>query len=127
MRLWQEAVSVSTSGSAGSATGSTGSKATLSGFVLAVHLSYDGSCPAGTTVTVAAASTPTESILTVTGNTDGWFYPRRQTHDAAGTALTLDGTEPQVDKFVLNDRVSVAVADCDELENAASCTIYWVE
>lgn len=57
------------------------------------------------TVTLATASSPATTFLTLTAGGTQWYYPRVQVHSTAGAALTTDGTRLNVDKLPINDYV----------------------
>lgn len=114
-------VTVTTSGSAGSATGSAKTKP-ISGKVLAVHLDYTSE-PATTDVTVATAHAPVATILTITdGNTDGWFYPRALLDDTAGADLTAI-----YDAIPIDDEITVSVAQADNAGTVAATILVETE
>lgn len=101
-------VTATTSGSAGTATGSARTKP-ITGKILAVHLDYTSE-PATTDVTVATAHAPVATILTITnGNTDGWFYPRALLQDIVGADLTAI-----YDPIPIDDEISISVAQADD-------------
>jgi hypothetical protein len=115
-------VAVTTVGANGVAVGS--GSISLAAFggeakVLGIYLDYAGTAPATTDVTITdGAGTP---VLTRTDTaTDGAFYPARQGHDAAGTAIAnvyLVGLPVRSD-------LTVAVAQCNALDPAVTATFY---
>ena len=127
--LWKEAIAVTTAGADGSAVGTAYSHNTVMGYIHAAYVDYSGTlCPSTTDLTVGAASTPTENIINLAnGTTDAWIYPRRQVHNNAGTGLTLEGTEPVVDKYIVYDRVKVVVGDCNAITDAVTVYLFWEE
>lgn len=96
-------------GEAGAATSTITTSIGYKGAVHAVYVQYEDSPPATTDVTISTAA-PTQTLLTLTNaNTDGWFYPRVNIHDATGSA------EADVwDKFPLGHTVTVAIAGANE-------------
>ena len=57
---------------------------------------------------------PVITLLTLTDNaTDGLWHPRAILHDAAGAAVTYDGTNELYGCFVIDDYVKVTVAQAD--------------
>lgn len=108
---------VATTGSAGSATGSTNAGIPGGyGQVVSVSLDYSGSAPATTDVTIKSNG---ETILTVSNNkTDGVYYPRAAVCDSAGSAISGEYTTPTVSRDV-----TVEVADCDALAVAVTAAI----
>lgn len=108
-------VNVTTTGSAGSASG-TGDTTPLSGELISVHLDYHASAPGGTTdVTVTELGGAARTFLTRTNSaTDGTFYPRVLLDDTAGADLTaIYGTFA-----VAGHSLRVSVAQCDALTDA---------
>jgi hypothetical protein len=109
----QETISVTTTGSAGSATG-TGRSGALSGFLLDVYLDFHASSPATTDTTIAYDEPDNGNILVVTNSsTDALHAPRKQVSDSAAAAI--DGV---YDLYPLNGNVTVALAGCDALTAA---------
>jgi len=96
-------------GSAGSATSTITKAISYRGVVHAVYVQYNDSPPATTDVTLATAA-PTATFLTLTNaNTDGWFYPRVNAHDAAGSAEAT-----VFEKVALGQTVTCTIAGADE-------------
>mgnify|MGYP001558893609 CR=1 FL=1 len=118
-------ISVTTTGVAGSASGSA-IKAVPKGKVKAIYLDYHASAPATTDVTVKAEADSTGipgdlTLLTRSNSaTDGWFYPKVQKHDNAGAAITGDYDDPVVHGGIL----SVTVAQADALTDCVTAYIY---
>lgn len=99
-------VSVTVAGSAGSATGSGDTGRPVNGKVVGVYVDYT-SQPATTDTTITDGQS--QAILTLTNNnTDGWYYPRTQTDDTAGSAISA-----QYDFLYVDDYVTVAIAQGD--------------
>lgn len=118
-----ELVSVTTTGSNGSAAGSATSHI-LTGRLIAVYIDYTNQ-PSTTDVTIATVNAPVRTLLTITdANTDAWFYPRVQVHGVTGTALTMDGTRLLTDTLPLNDYVGVTVAQGDSAKTVDVYLIY---
>ena len=124
MSLITKELSVTTTGSAGSALGSSSVAVPLSELV-AVHIDYHASAPAGTTDLTISTPAPSPgtavalTILTLTNTvTDGWFYPRVQDHDNVGAAITGSYSEPPVH----GGSLLVSIAQSDALTNAAVVT-----
>lgn len=115
-------VTVTASGSAGSASGSAKTNGGISGRVLAVHFDFSAS-PASTIDTVlATGNTPTNTILTLSNVTaDGWYYPRAQMQGNTGTALT--GIYEPVP---VADSLSVSLAQANN-GDSVTATIYTEE
>lgn len=112
-------IPVTTTGSAGSATGST-TTAAYSGIITAVKLDYSGSAPATTDVTLSEVGGGGRTLLTVTNNnTSAAYYPTVEAQDTSGVGVSgvrwpiaLGGTALKVD-----------VAGSDPLTNAV---VAWV-
>lgn len=119
-------VHVTTTGSAGSASGDTTIEFPIPlGFIDAIELDYHGSAPATTDVTVVETDTNglEQTILSVSdNNTDGTYYPRHKLHlGADGSELTNYGP------FVVEGKLKVSVVQCDALTNAVIAKIRWFE
>ncbi len=120
MPIEKHTVNVSTTGSAGSATGSAVLALPLSELV-ALHLDYHASAPATTDVTISSPGNPLAlTILTRTSSkTDGWFYPRVNDHDNAGAAITGSYSDP-----VVHGNLLVSIAEADTLTDCLVVTVY---
>lgn len=110
-------IAVTTTGVAGSATGTgdTGSPP-IRGEVLGVYLNFHGSAPATTDTTLRTKGNgvPSYNLLVVTDSaTDGFFAPRAKPVDNANSAIT-NAHAP----FVVSDVLEISVAQCDALTNA---------
>jgi hypothetical protein len=115
------AVPVTTTGSAGSATG-TGRSPSLNGFLLDIYFDF-AAAPSTTDTTVAfEAGSGGGTILTLTNtNTDVLHAPRKNASDNAGTAIT-----GVYDCYPLNGVVTVALAQCDALAPAVTAYIRYM-
>ena len=113
-------------GGAGVAT-ATGYSPQMKGELLAVHVAYVGSPPAGTTdFTLSDESDPaSESIVTLANAaTDIKLYPRRVTELNDGTDITYDGTNEVYEPYVVHGRLEATIAQAN---NDDSCTVTaWV-
>ena len=111
-------VSITTVGSAGSATGS-GTTVPIKGFLLDVYLDYHASAPATTDVTI---SDPVFGNLLVKSdnNADCKLAPREPLCDAAAAATGL------YDLIPINSALTVTVAQADALTNCVVATIRWL-
>lgn len=121
--MYTHKITVTVSGSAGSATGSSQTRLPVNGKIAAVYVDYT-SQPATTDLTLKTAgnNSPAQTILSLTNaNTDGWFYPRAALHKNDGTALSYDGTNPVTDEFPVDDYLTVTVTQ----GNAGSVDV-WV-
>lgn len=106
-------IPVTTTGTAGAATGSATSDSTIMGFLVDVFLDYHASTPATADVTISFA-TRGGTIATATSTaTDILIAPRQGLVTSAGVAITDSHA-----MFLLNDKVTVAVAEGDALTDA---------
>ena len=118
MRLYGPLNSGAAAGSAGSATANADSSIRLIGRVVGIYVKYNDSPPAATTdVTIKAIGTspapPTYNLLVLTNAaTDGWFYPRVQVCDTAGSAIANEYTP-----LVLHDYINLAIAQANAADN----------
>jgi hypothetical protein len=113
MQIEQEVVRVTTTGSAGSATG-TASSGAINGFLLDVYLDFHASAPATTDTTIAFDEPDLGNILVVTNSaTDALYAPRKQASDSTGAAIS-----GSYDLYPVNGNISVSVGGSDALANA---------
>jgi len=125
-----EQVKVTTTGSAGSATGAANTARAIVGKILKVRLNYHANAPATTDVTITerVGSTDWETIHTETDSkTDVTRYPRRAVEDNAETTVTYDGTNEIYEPFVVSDHMRVAVAQADALTDCVVVDIFYEE
>lgn len=121
MEIVTEKVVVTTTGSAGSATGSTDSE-TLHGLLLDVYLDYHASAPGATTDVTIAFKTRGGNVLVVSNSaTDGLYHPRAKPVDNANGAITNAH-----DRFALNDKLTVSVAQSDALTACVTAYIRYL-
>lgn len=109
-------------GGAGTSTATANTSVPIEGEILAIHLAYLDSPPAGTTdVTIAEAGpTPQQTILTVANAaTDGWFYPMAQAKNTAATDISGMGRPL---KTACNLSVTIAQANDGD---GVTATIMW--
>ena len=107
-----EKVSVTTTGSAGSATGSSTSEV-MEGELLDVYLDFHASAPATTDTTVAFADRGGNILVVTDSKTDALFAPRVKPVDNANAAITNAH-----DRFGLNGALTVSLAGADALTGA---------
>lgn len=120
MSIQVSIVRVTTTGSAGSASGNADS-AEIAGKVLGIFLDYHASAPATTDVTIKATSPADYNILVVSNNaTDGYYTPRAKPVDNANVAITNAH-----DEFAVAGKVNVAVAQADALTDCVVAYIFW--
>lgn len=130
MTIRSETIAVTTTGSAGSATGSTTSPRIV-GEILGIDVNYHASAPGTTDLTIAAdgvsGGQAARNILVITNSaTDAYKVPMAPVVDAANAAsLYAAAGEPVERPMVVNGTVTVSLAGCDALTNAAVVTIHY--
>ncbi len=120
MTIQKHELKVSTTGSAGTATGSSVLALPISELV-AIYVDYHASAPSTTDLTLTSPGNPASvTILTLTNvNTDGWYYPKVQKHDNAGAAITGDYADPPI-----HGNLQIDLAQADALTDAVVTTVY---
>ena len=118
MRLTQYSGAVTTTGSAGAATGSVTIQVPRWGHLEWVYLDFHASAPATTDTTVAYADTPPGGNIMVKTNsaTDALFFPRAGAVDVAAAAITNSFT-----RYPVGGSITVSLAQCDALTVAVTC------
>jgi hypothetical protein len=113
-----ETIKVTTTGAAGSATGSA-STVPIQGFLLDVYLGYHASAPATTDVTI---TDPVFGNLVVKSNNNAGckLSPREPTCDAAGADTGL------YDLIPINSALTVTVDQADALADCVTATIRYM-
>jgi hypothetical protein len=114
-------------GSAGSAT-ATGYSAPVAGKVLAVHVDYVDSPPAGTTdFTLSDEDDPaSEAIISLSNTaTDIKIYPRRVTEKNDGTDILYTTGEEVYEPYVVHGRLEATIAQANA-GDSVTVTV-WVE
>lgn len=112
-------IPVSTTGAAGSATGSKRSALLVYGRITAIRVDYAASAPATTTVTVKELGAMGRTLLDVpAGNTDGVFYPSAQLQGITGT-----GIGEYVPFVVAGEALEVTVGASNQLTDAVIVTV----
>lgn len=119
MRVTQYSGSVTTTGSAGSATGTATINVTQWGYLEYVYLDFHASAPATTDTTIAYGGTPPGGNIMVKSNsaTDAVFYPRGGAVDSAAAAITNSAV-----RLAVGGPITVSLAQCDALTGAV--TVY---
>lgn len=113
--MTEHVIQVTTTGSAGSATGATESEDLVYGFIEAIKLDYHASAPATTDLTIAEVEGMARTLFTRTNSaTDGTFYPLIQAQDTTGTNIT--GVYSGI--YVEGVHLNVSLAQSDALTNA---------
>ena len=117
----QEVLRITTTGTAGAATGSAKSKA-INGFLLDVYLNFHASAPATTDTTVAMDEPDLGNLLVVTNSaTDALIAPRQKPVDNANVAITNAH-----DRFPLSGNITISLAGSDALTDALVATIRYL-
>jgi hypothetical protein len=121
-----ETLRITTTGSAGSATGSATTVKTH-GEILGIYIDYHASAPGATTdITIAepaedANHTPASVYAKSDSATDVYIIPGRFAVTNADAALTNDVTP---ERYFISRRLKAALAQCDALTDAAKVTIF---
>lgn len=111
-------VTVATTGAEGSASGSADSPG-INGHIAAIYLDFSGSATPSTDVTVSYKTRGGNVLATSNTVTDALIYPHAKPVDNANAAIT-DAHTP----FVLNDRLTISVAQSSSLSAAVTAYIY---
>lgn len=115
---------VTTTGSAGAATGTATTELPLNGAVWELIVTFHASAPATTTVDVDEVGGASRKILDLAaGNTSASYRPRLVSHSVTGTASS-SYSEPFL---ITGRRVTVTVALSDALTNAVTVTLILLE
>lgn len=120
MKLNVFSKAITSTGSAGSATGSGTLSIPVAGYVEWVYLDYHASAPATSDVTLANAGTPPGgNILVVSNNaTDGLYFPRGGAVTVAGAAIT-----DSHDKIAIAGDITLSIAQSDALTNVVTAYV----
>jgi hypothetical protein len=111
-------IPVTTTGSAGAATGT--ARMSITGFIEAIRVNYHGSAPATTTVDIDEDGGLGRKLMDLAAaNTDAVIYPIVQNTDNTGAPVEAEYTR----YLVPNTPVIVTVAASDALTNAVVLTI----
>lgn len=113
MNIITYAVTVTTTGGAGAATG-TATSETIVGELVDIYLDFHASAPATTDTTIASTNAQQGTIMTKANSaTDALFTPMRLATDAAGASIA-----GVYRPWFLNAPVTVSLAQCDALTGA---------
>lgn len=105
---------ITTTGSAGSATGSATVNLDQPGYLEWIYYDFSASAPATSDTTLAHGGTPAGNILVVTNSvTDVRHYPRAGVVDSAASAITNSHT-----RHALTADPTISIAQCDALAPA---------
>ena len=120
MGIERKVLTISTTGSAASATGS-GVLALPPCELLALFFDFNASAPSttDTTVTAIGGDEADQTLLTLTNvNTDAWYRPKLQDHDSAGAAITGAYKHP-----VIHNNLLIEIAQADALAPCETVTV----
>lgn len=117
-------LAVNTTGGAGVSAGNTQTAFEVRGWIDSIYYDFHASAPGATTDTVVSeVGGANQTIQTLTNTaTDVIKYPVRQNHDNAGSAVA-----GSYDRFYVNGKLKVAVAQCNDLTPAVTVTITVIE
>ena len=120
-------IEATTTGSAGSATGTGVSEHVVKGKVLRVDINYHASAPASTDITLAQTNEVVAANIVAKDNsaTDATYYPRVQVTNNGGTGLTLEGSEPMAEPYVVCDTLTLTVSGSNALTNCVVADVYY--
>jgi len=113
------AVTVGASGAEGSGTGSADSPV-MNGYLEAIHLDFSASATDTMDVTIAYKSRGGNVLATTNTKTDVLKHPRAKPVDNANSAITNAH-----DRFVLNDRLTVTLAEASSSSSEVTVYFYW--
>jgi hypothetical protein len=115
-----ELIKITTTGSAGSATGSA-TTPILDGILFDVFIDYHASAPATTDVTISFANGQGD-LLTVSDNNADASYPLLQeAKDSSGNALGV------YTQYALNGKLTVSVAQADALTDCVKVHLRYLQ
>ena len=116
-----ELIEVTTTGNAGSATGSASSKPFV-GEILGLAIDYHGSAPGTTDITIEGATTGLDLYAKANSVTDTFVVPVLYSVDNAGSALASDVTSR---RYCVGEAVKVTLVQCDALATAVSVRVFY--
>lgn len=112
-------IPVTTTGSAGSASGNATSTPIVSGYIERIYLDFHASAPATTDTTISVVGHENRTILTLTNvNTDGDYPVRIAETGNTGTAAAT------TTRLAVVGQIKVALAQCDALTGAVVAYVY---
>jgi hypothetical protein len=121
MEIVTQTVKVTTTGSAGVATG-TATSPSMHGQLLDIFFDFHASLPATADTTVAFVNPPLGNLIVLSNTaTDIRKAPREPVHDATGVAITN-----AYDRITLNGALSFSIAQGDALTDALVATIRYL-
>jgi hypothetical protein len=84
------------------------------GKVVGVYLKLDIACASNPTIAITTQNNPATTILNVTTDHDGWFYPRAPIH-LPGTGAVIANLK--TDGIPIHDFIRVAISDAADGDN----------
>lgn len=120
MVIEKHTLKVTTTGSAGTATGES-SLALPIGRLVGLYLNFHASAPSTTDTIISSPGNPaSKTILTLTNiNTDAWYFPKEQDDNDVGAAVSGSYSDP-----LIHSNLLIALAQADALTDALEATIY---
>jgi hypothetical protein len=119
-------ISVTTTGSAGSASGDGYSAKPVCGEVYAIRVDWHASAPGTSDITITFEGDDNNPVVTQYAKTDAvtdlWVYPVVQSTDTAGAAVSGIYQHP-----VGSGRIKASIAQSDALTNAAVVYVFLKE
>lgn len=109
--------SVTTTGGAGVAAG-TGYSTAINGYLLDIYLNFHASAPATTDVAITQDGMAGNLAVSTDSATDVLISPRAKVVDNANAAIA-----DSHDRFPINGRLKIVLAQCDALTDAVVATI----
>lgn len=117
-RIREVTMTVTTTGAAGSATGTAVTTESFEGFLLEVYLNFHASSPATIDTTLKQTGASDNILVITSSNTDALYAPRRSLVTGAGAAIT-DGQ----DLIPIAGTLTLSVAQGDALTGAVVATV----
>ena len=91
-------IDITTTGTAGSATGSGTTTRPVNGFIVGVKVDFTSQAATADTTIVDGLG---QAILTLTNvNADGWYYPHPEIHDLTGGAINKHTWSLAIDSYI---------------------------
>jgi hypothetical protein len=125
----KERVKITSSGTDGSATGTSDTEVLLTGQIVRVDIDFAAGITTTTDLTLAGANDLVSANIVNLSNTatDVVLYPHVQVTNNAGTGLTLDGTRLKTDYYPVADILTLTIAQTTAATPAVTVDIYYRE
>jgi hypothetical protein len=117
-RIREFTLTITTTGAAGSATGSDVTTEYVEGELLDIYVNYHASTPATADITIKQTSRSDNILVVTNSTTDALYSPRQPVHTAAGAAITNAH-----DRYPINGTITASLAQGDALTGACVITI----